>query len=182
MPNLTSFLTAHYDVIKDFSGPLATAIAASVAALVALRLGSIQTALSKTQAAIAHDKLKFDLFALRYDIYTKAIALIEYSQTIHEYEKIDHPRFRAFYVKLDEARFFFDTTTILFLDEIHQTCEKRIELLNDRYGCYEASEEFLSSVSDQLAVCDSTLRNLYSKAPAAFEAALKFNQVIDKQK
>jgi len=84
--------------LKDFAGPVATIFAASVAAFIALRLGSGQAAIAKSQAAIARDKLKFDLFEMRYDIYSKVKELIEYTQSIHDFERIDATRVRALYV------------------------------------------------------------------------------------
>jgi hypothetical protein len=76
--------------LKDFAGFVATIFAASVAAFIALRLGSGQAAIAKSQAAIACDKLKFDLFEMRYDIYSKVKELIEYTQSIHDFEKDRH--------------------------------------------------------------------------------------------
>jgi hypothetical protein len=57
---------------------------------------------------------------MRYDIYAKVKELIEYTQSIHDYEKIDSMRVRALYVKLDEARFFFDSKVIVFINEVRQ--------------------------------------------------------------
>src|SRR5947209_16987516 len=124
MSDLSVFLSIHPTVLKDFSAPVATSFAASVAAYIALRLGSGQAAIAKSQAAIARDKLKFDLFEMRYDIYSKLKELIEYTQTIHDFEKIDTMRVRALYVKLDEARFFFDQNIVAFINQVHDVAEE----------------------------------------------------------
>ena len=64
MSDLSAFLSNHPTLLKDFAGPVATIFAASVAAHIALRLGKGQVAIATSQAAIARDKLKFDLFAI----------------------------------------------------------------------------------------------------------------------
>src|SRR5262245_14401682 len=56
---------AIYEFFKDFAAPLATVIAAAVAAWITFRFSSRQTEISQSQADIALDKLKFDLFERR---------------------------------------------------------------------------------------------------------------------
>jgi hypothetical protein len=114
---------------------------------------------------------------MRYDIYAKVKELIEYTQSIHDYEKIDSMRVRALYVKLDEARFFFDSQVIVFINEVRQIAEKRFGLLGDRWGCYEMDDDQLAELADQLTRTDISLRELYAEAPAVFETALRFGQV-----
>jgi hypothetical protein len=114
---------------------------------------------------------------MRYDIYAKVKELIEYTQSIHDYEKIDSMRVRALYVKLDEARFFFDSKVIVFINEVRQTAEKRFGLLGDRWGCYEMDDDQLAELAEQLTRTDISLRELYAEAPAVFETALRFEQV-----
>jgi hypothetical protein len=58
----TARISAHPSALKDFAAPVATVFAASVAAWIALRLGKGQVAIARSQADIARDKLKFDLF------------------------------------------------------------------------------------------------------------------------
>jgi hypothetical protein len=172
-----SDLSAVLSALKDLAGPAATVFTASVAAYIALRLGKGQAAIAQSQADIARDKLKFDLFEMRYDIYTKVKDLVEYTQTIHDYEKIDSTRVRALYVKLDEARFFFDTKVISFIREVSQTAERRFTLLGDRWQAYEQDEDQHAQLADQLAGTDIALRELYAEAPGIFERALRFEQV-----
>jgi hypothetical protein len=177
MSDFSVFSSSHSTALKDFAGPVATIFAASVAGIIALRLGMGQVAIARSQAAIARDKLKFDLFELRYDIYAKVKDLIEYTQTIHDHEKIDSMRVRELYVKLDEARFFFDKAVIAFISEVRQTTEKRFELLGVRWGGYQMDEDQLGELDDQLTGTDISLRKLYAQAPAIFESALRFEQV-----
>jgi hypothetical protein len=177
MSDVSVFLYNHPSVLKDFAGPVATIFAASVAAYIALRLSKGQLAIAKSQTEIARDKLKFDLFEMRYDIYTKVKELIEYTQSIHDYEKIDSTRVRALYVKLDEDRFFFDTRVIAFISEVQQTAEKRFGLLGDRWQADEQDEDQWAQLAEQFSGTDIALRELYAEAPAVFETALRFEQV-----
>jgi hypothetical protein len=80
-------------------------------------------------------------------------------------------------VKVDEARFFFDTKVIAFISEVQQTAEKRFGLLGERWQADEEDEERWTQLVDKLTGCDIALRELYAEAPAVFEAALKFEQV-----
>jgi hypothetical protein len=146
-----------------------------------LRLSNGQSAIAKSQTEIARDKLKFDLFELRYDIYAKVKELIEYAQSIHDYEKIDSTRVRSLYVKLDEARFFFDTRVITFIGEVKQTAERRLSLLGDRWQSYEQDEDQWTQTAEQLTATDVALRELYAEAPAVFETDLRFEQVFGVQ-
>lgn len=177
MSDLSVWLSAHPSALKDFAAPVATIFAASVAAWIALRLGKGQVAIARSQADIARDKLKFDLFEMRYDIYEKVKELIEYTQTVHDFEKIDSPRVRALYVKLDEARFFYDQTIISFINEVQKISEKRFGLLGERWQADDGDEDRWNQLVEQLTGCDITLRELYAEAPTVFESALKFEQV-----
>jgi hypothetical protein len=158
--------------LKDFAGPVATVFAASAAAWIALRLGLTQAAIAKSQADIARDKLKFDLFELRYNIYTKLKELIEYCQSAHDYEKIDRMRVRALYVKLEEGRFFFDPRVISFIIDVQRVGEERFGFLEARWQV-DASDDFV----EQIMGCDISLREAYAEAPEIFESALRFDQV-----
>jgi hypothetical protein len=60
-----SDLSAVLSELKGFAGPAATVFTASVAAYIALRLGKGQAVIAQSQADIARDKLKFDLFEMR---------------------------------------------------------------------------------------------------------------------
>jgi len=127
------FLTMRFSDVPVFMSnhpavlaPAATIFAASVAAYIALRLSKGQLAIAKLQTEIARDKLKFDLFEMRYDIYAKVKELIGYTQTIHDYEKIDAMRVRALYV--NSTRLFFDARVIEFISKVRQTAETRFHI------------------------------------------------------
>jgi hypothetical protein len=77
-------------VLKDFAGPVATTIAAITEIVVTHRFNKRQIEISRAQRDIALDKLKFDLFELRYGIYLAAKELIEYVSCHHDFDKVDH--------------------------------------------------------------------------------------------
>jgi hypothetical protein len=67
-----------YAFFKDFAGPIATTVAAAVAAWINFYFNRMQVRITATQADIALEKLKLDLFDKRYVIYSAAKHLIEY--------------------------------------------------------------------------------------------------------
>jgi hypothetical protein len=129
MSDLTLWVRNHYDVLKDFAGPVATTIAAITAIVV------------------------------------------------NELDKVDSNHVRSLYVKLDEARFFFDKETIKFMQEIAATAERRFELMRQRDLADSENEYVWSKLVDGLTGCDISLRELYAEAPEVFEASLRFDQL-----
>jgi hypothetical protein len=67
-----------YELIKDFTSPVVTLSAAIVAGLITITFARIQANIAESQRDIALDRLKFDLFQRRYDIYEAAKQLIEH--------------------------------------------------------------------------------------------------------
>jgi hypothetical protein len=55
-----------YHVLKDFAGPVATIIAATVAVFFTWRLGRGQLQIARRQADTALDQLRYNLFEKRY--------------------------------------------------------------------------------------------------------------------
>ena len=172
---MNGWLPALHDFFKDFGSVIATILAASVAAWISVRLGRNQAAIAKSQADIALDKLKFDLFEMRYSIYSSLKELIEYTSFVHDVEKIDAGRVRKLYVKLDEARFFFDSGVIAFIAKVCAAAEAYFNLLGARANVNIDDATAWSTIAEQLSACSSQLRQLYATAPAAFETSLKFD-------
>jgi hypothetical protein len=74
---MNGLLPVLHDFFKEFGTVIAAIFAATVAAWISVRLGRNQAAIAQSQADIARDKLKFDLFEMRYNIYAKVKELIE---------------------------------------------------------------------------------------------------------
>src|SRR5262245_23327718 len=89
-------------VFAPLLGPVATVIAAITAALITLTFGCIQARIARSQRDIALDKLKFDLFAKRYEIYATVRTYIEHVVKHQDVEKIDLATLRMLSVKMDE--------------------------------------------------------------------------------
>jgi hypothetical protein len=113
-----------YTFLKDFAGPIATMIAACVAAGITFFFNRSQTRIASLQADVAIEKLNFDLFERRYALYVSARQLLEYLAVHREFEKIDHTKIRSFYVTLDEGRFFLPDAVRKFLEELQNACEE----------------------------------------------------------
>ena len=108
-----------FDNAKAFAGPVATIVASLVAALFA----AAQVCVARAQKSIAYDKLKVDLFEKRYAIYQAAKELIEYIRRGNGRRIEDTNFVRQHYIKLDEARFFFDYEIQYLLRNIMEECE-----------------------------------------------------------
>jgi hypothetical protein len=67
-----------YEFFKDFAGPIATFIAAGVAAAITFFFNRSQTRFAKVQADVSIEKLNLDLFERHYAIYSSARQLVEY--------------------------------------------------------------------------------------------------------
>jgi hypothetical protein len=94
-------------VLKDFAGLITALIASGVALYIACRFTSIQATAAERQAAIAHDKLKYDLFEKRYKIYNEAKELITYVIDHSQRNECKDSDLNKYYAILDEAPFFF---------------------------------------------------------------------------
>jgi hypothetical protein len=122
------------ELAKAFAGPVATIIAAGTAAWITYRLGRSQVRIAETQALtaasqkdiaksqrdIAYDRLKYDLFEKRYEIYLAAKKLIEYTGQLKKPGDVLDQSAQELKVKLLEARFFFPPTEAALFANIAQ--------------------------------------------------------------
>jgi hypothetical protein len=170
-----------YATLKDFAGPVVTLIAASVAGAITFMFARIQVRLAKSQRDIALDKLKFDLFQKRYEIYEATKALLEYVPFVTEIEKCDTNRIRSLYVKLDEARFYFPQDICAFLDDIHARCELFFSHLSMRDQVSIDDAEEWGKTGELLASDQSMLKAIYASLPTTFSKSLAFKQLTTSQ-
>ena len=73
-----------YQFARDFASPVVTVIAAVIAGCITYIFARVQADIAKSQRDIALDKLKFDLFRNRYEIYNSAKELLEYMPFVTE--------------------------------------------------------------------------------------------------
>lgn len=166
-----------YGFFKDFAGAIATTFAAFVAAGITYFFNRAQTRLAETQADVAVEKLKLDLFEKRYALYNSAKQLVEYLAVLNEFEKVDHAKVRSFYVSLDEGRFFLPDSVRKVLDELHQTSEQFLTVLADRSNLNVDDEKTWHLTAEKAATLNKKLRDIYAKLPSTFEEALAFKQI-----
>ena len=173
---MPEFLHSHYDTLKDFAGPAATAFAALVATLITGSFAIAQYRLARAQKDIALDKLKHDLFERRYKIYSAAKETIEYITTHRDTDKIDTTKIRDLRITIDEARFFFDRETREFLERLVALSEDYYSTLYRR-DHISIDDPQWGAVGGQLATYINEFRKLYADLPKAFEPALRFSQL-----
>jgi hypothetical protein len=122
---------------KAFAGPIATAIASGAAVWVTWKLGGNQIAIASAQKEIAlsqrdiaYDRLKWDLFAKRYEIYSVAGELIDHINSSPVDRAPGGPKILAMARKLDEARFFFPDREAAYFADIGRLVEEHEHALS----------------------------------------------------
>lgn len=131
MKAILAWTTAHYDVLKDFAGPVVTFFAAVVAGLITLRFGQVQARIAtyqaniakqqadtaKQQADLAKVRLKHDLFDRRFAVYEAARGLLEEVTTVGD---ASNQALYDFAVALERATFLFTQPVNDYLHEFHE--------------------------------------------------------------
>jgi hypothetical protein len=96
---------AHRAFLKDFAGPLATLFAALVAAIITAAFGYVQFVLARSRRDIALDKLKFDLYEKRYQVYVITKTMLEYQLGIRDAGELTPEKIEELVVSMNQARF-----------------------------------------------------------------------------
>lgn len=104
-----------YSYFKDFAGPIATIIAAVVAAFFVRR----QWRTAQQQANTALDQLRYNLFEKRYEIYEAARDAIAITFEKRDQDKMPH-ELNELFLRFEEARFFFPDHIHAFLDKLRK--------------------------------------------------------------
>jgi hypothetical protein len=129
-----------------------------------LVFGRAQYRVAAAQKNIALDKLKFDVFEHRYRIYTAAKELCELLLRKENVENAEWDKMYALFVTLDEARFYFDPTTIKVLDDLI--------LFARHYYFRHVPDVRIVPVNEESA--RALLFDTYKSLPKQFERALAF--------
>jgi hypothetical protein len=166
-----------YEILKDFASPVVTLIGASIAGIITFTFARIQARIAKSQRDIALDKLKFDLFQKRYEIYTAAKQLVEQVSLVSDLKKSDPMAIRALYVTIDEARFYFPPDIRQLLANLQAICERFFTHLAQRDQISIDNDNLWRAMAETLAVDQSELRSLYASLPRRFETSLAFKQL-----
>ena len=175
----------YYEILKDFAVPVATVIAAIVAAGITwhfgrtqARIAHTQAEIAKSQAAIAYDKLKFDLFERRYMIFQAAKSLIQYVTRLKHANEIDHHKIDDLQAQLEEARFFFEMDIQVYLAELGARSTSCVYWLTEMAKISSTEDKAAwESVAEKMGTDWKRLVEMYNDLPNTFHSALAFGQV-----
>lgn len=157
-----------WEFFKDFSGPIATVVAAIVAAYFVRQ----QWRTAEKQADTALDQLRYNLFEKRYAIYDDVKQLLRllldesYNQTFNPLQVAQH------YVVMDEAMFFFSPETCAWLQSVQKDCQKFLE--------EHASFPTVEYNSTEYGKAQRRLLDHLKAMPERFRNELSFRQLTKK--
>lgn len=166
-----------YQVIKDFLPSFITLIAAGTAAAITWRFSSRQASTAERQAALAHDRLRFDLFEKRYAIYDAAKSLLR--MVINDRQK---PNFRPFdvvpfLVIMDEAPFFFPPEACAIVVQIQQGAQDLLAAHGLRDTTSIDDHADWSESARALSAQEKILADMLKAMPNLFAPVLSFPQL-----
>jgi hypothetical protein len=157
-----------YWFFKDFAGPIATVIAAGVAAYFVRQ----QWRTAEKQADTALDQLRYSLFEKRYAIYNDVKQLLRlllnesHNEQFRPFDVVPH------YVVMDEAIFFFSSETCAWLQSVQQDCQKFLEA-----NASLRTPEYNSAEYTQI---QRKLLDDFQALPERFRSELSFRQLTRK--
>jgi hypothetical protein len=167
------------ETVKGVLGPIATLVAAGVAAYFTSKQVAITNAqkeIARSQSEIALEKLKYDLFEKRYEIYQRTKKVLEHILSNLDFEKQNSEFIRASFVHMDESRFFFDRDIHSYLASIEADCHAVFDLWARRDAC-TTDDETWKQLNIQLRQKRETLKAIQRELPAKFENALAFKKL-----
>jgi hypothetical protein len=178
------------ELLKAFAGPFATIVASVVGGWIAIRLGALQraiattqvkvqetqTVIAKYQSDIAYDRLKYDLFDKRYEIYSTAREIVKHIViTPFDNDGIDQ-KLKAMHNKLDEARFLFPPKETGIFHDIAALAEahEAARLMKRRFP---DSEDIRMQTADAAGKALQELVKIDDELPRLLEKELGFAQL-----
>jgi hypothetical protein len=167
-----------YDFLKDFASPLTTLLASIVAGAITFVFARTQVRIAQAQKDIALDKLKFDLFQLRYGVYLATKELIQYILFVGAERFTDNSKIDALAVKLDEARFYFPPDICAILHGIADDCHEYLfQMHQDQMAGIDCDENFQQHVIRMRSELESRLNAHFINLPKTFQSSLQFSQL-----
>jgi hypothetical protein len=172
-----------YGIAKDFAGPVGTVIAAGTASVITFRFARIQARIAagqkdiaQSQRDIAYDKLKSDLFARRYEIYSTAGELIDFILSSTPDRPTGGPDMMAKLRKIDEARFFFPYQQAEVFGTIGKLVEAHEVHLSQR-NLNREDEAIRIAAGDRASLAWTALKELRLQLPELMQGELGFAQL-----
>lgn len=169
-----------YHALRDFAGPIATIIAAVVAAGVAWQFGRGQRQIAQQQAVTAQgqentarQRLKLDLYEKRFNIYITVLDLYlaDMKKELSDIKEAEFPFVKAF----RESQFLF-----LGQDGVYDTLNK----IKDAHGAISVHEEQKekdkknSFIADRASVARNELEKLLLTLEAQLDKYLDFRKIL----
>jgi hypothetical protein len=116
-------LSAHYEFLKDFAGPVATIFAALVAAGITFYFGLIQRRIAAQQTLIARQQAELARVRLQHDRYERRIAVFEAIRDLIFQEfspsgSISIESARLFVRRTNDAMFLFSEDIAAYVEEM----------------------------------------------------------------
>jgi hypothetical protein len=169
---------AVYDFLKDFAGPFATVVASGAALVVTWRFSASQAKIAEAQKDIALDKLNFDVFGKRYEIYLATRMLIDRIKK-KDHASLHPEEVRGLYLKMAEACFFFDKPMQAYINEVRTTSD-RILLTRDQRELVDErlDEATWVTLGKTLSGDEASLSEMYRELLPAFERAMALTQLV----
>jgi hypothetical protein len=182
------------ELASTFAGPSATIIASVTAVVVTAYFGSKQVKIAAAQAAtaasqkeiaqaqrdIAYDKLKWDLFGKRYEIYSVARDLIEHINSTTFERPPGGSKVVGMLIKLDEARFFFPPQEALIFAQIDKLVQVHEAAVSIRH-LTPVGEQMPIEAGERAAQASDALGKLRVQLPKLMEKELGFAQLTSRR-
>jgi hypothetical protein len=169
-----------YQLFKDFAQPIATTIGAITVAGITTYFARIQARIAKNQVGIArfqselaHDRLRFDLFNKRYEIYDAVKILLK---TIFDHDwtpNSDRTKVYDLMRIIDEAIFFFSDDEAAVFAQISHVVENYL-IAQKALSNGIADEYTRARVVGEFTQHKKDLRDYQRNLPMNFAKALSF--------
>ncbi len=189
-----------WEFATTFAGPIATVVASVTAVGVTAYFGrkqlqiaasqattaasqaataATQKEIAKSQRDIAYDRLKYDLFQKRYEIYLAAKTLIELTSKLDESKDMFDQR-AELKVKLIEARFFYPPAEVALFEDIAQLAAKHRIASTTPFAQNERPE--LRAEAENIATNSlMKLAEIYERLPDLLSRELAFAQLTSRE-
>ncbi|HEV8031973.1 MAG TPA: hypothetical protein VGP42_13230 [Stellaceae bacterium] len=135
MRDFLEWFPAHYTLLHDFAGPVATIVAAFTAAGITLYFNRAQTRIASQQAEIAGQQAELAKIRLNHDLYDRRFAL--YAATCKLFQNIltnndaSNLDIITFVTETAPARFLVGSEIVVYFEEA-RTKARRIQRINRR--------------------------------------------------
>jgi hypothetical protein len=170
------------ELAKTFAGPVATIIAAAVAAVITFVFNSRQLKIAKDQAATADAQRKIAAARLNFDLYEKRYAVFEAArrllQDVVQQDYIDAKDVIKFNIETADAPFLFEQDIVNYLDKLRNKLLRFKRLRTQEKAADEGDEEekrqrLVGLVADQHQELNTELEIIIEK----FKPYLKLGNI-----